>query len=71
MQSSRDRAALTGLGQAVSQVDIGFVKENSAFRRHRCQATPEQRTVQNRAFYEHFQPLLAATAADGARHRKS
>jgi FkbM family methyltransferase len=38
------------LDNALSQVDIAFVKKNGLFREHHQYATPEQREEQNRAF---------------------
>lgn len=42
------------LDGAVSQIDVAFVKENSAFRKYHHYATAEQRTAQNNAFRKSF-----------------
>ncbi|WP_172834070.1 FkbM family methyltransferase [Nitrospira japonica] len=47
------------LDHALSQVDISFVKENGAFRRHHYYATPDQRHDQNVRFRSHLIRLLS------------
>ncbi len=45
------------LDDSLSQVDIAFVKEGGAFRRHHFYATPEQREAQNRQIRDHLRRL--------------
>lgn len=47
------------LDHALSQVDISFVKETGALRRHHYYATPEQRRDQNLRFRAHLTRLLS------------
>jgi len=47
------------LDRALSQVDISFVKETGALRRHHYYATPDQRRDQNLRFRAHLTRLLS------------
>lgn len=46
------------LDNALSQVDMAFVKETGLFRKHHCYATPEQREEQNRRYALSTRELL-------------
>jgi hypothetical protein len=47
------------LDNALSQVDIAFVKERGLFRQRHFYATPEQRETQNRRIRIHMEELFA------------
>ena len=49
------------LDNALSQVDIAFVKERGLFRQQQFYATPEQRKMQNRRIRTHMEELFART----------
>jgi hypothetical protein len=49
------------LDNALSQVDIAFVKEDGLFRQRHFYATPEQREAQNRRIHTQMEELFART----------